>query len=77
MTLKELSKEYRSHAVSLATRLKEVEQLSQAPCDSKEKSKLEERIRILSAMLREARELAHLTEHYYERGYQRNGKYTL
>ena len=29
------------------------------------------------AMQREARELAALTEHYYERGYWRNVKYTL
>ena len=28
-------------------------------------------------MLREARELAVLTERYYERGYRRNAKYTL
>lgn len=32
---------------------------------------------MLSTMLREARELAVLTERYYERGYRRNAKYTL
>ena len=35
------------------------------------------RIRLLRAMGREARELAVLCERYYERGYCRNGKYTL
>lgn len=38
---------------------------------------LEERIHMLSTMLREARELAVLTERYYDRGYHRNAKYTL
>ena len=33
--------------------------------------------RLLRAMGREARELAVLCERYYERGYCRNGKYTL
>ena len=32
---------------------------------------------MLSTMLREARELAVLTERYYDRGYHRNAKYTL
>jgi hypothetical protein len=38
---------------------------------------LQDRIRMLSAMLREANELAVLTERYYDRGYRRNAKYTI
>ena len=38
---------------------------------------LQDRIRLLSTMLREARELAVLTERYYERSYRRNEKYTV
>ena len=38
---------------------------------------LQDRIRMLSTMLREARELAVLTERYYDRGYRRNAKYTI
>ena len=38
---------------------------------------LEGRGRLLGAMGREARELAVLCGRYYERGYCRNGKYTL
>ena len=38
---------------------------------------LAERMRTLAAMWRQARELAVLTAHYYERGYRRDGKYTL
>ena len=45
--------------------------------DPKERDRLEERIRMLSTMLREARELAVLTERYYDRGYHRNAKYTI
>lgn len=44
---------------------------------SRDRVLLDERIRMLSTMLREARELAVLTERYYERGYRRNAKYTL
>ena len=32
---------------------------------------------LLSTMLREANELAVLTERYYDRGYRRNAKYTI
>ena len=32
---------------------------------------------LVSRMLREARELAVLTERYYDRGYRRNAKYTI
>ena len=38
---------------------------------------LDFRICQLSTMFREARELAVLTERYYERGYRRNVKYTI
>ena len=38
---------------------------------------MESRIRMLTDMWREARDLAVLCERYYERGYCRNGKYTL
>ena len=38
---------------------------------------LDDRIRMLTAMWREARDLAVLTDRYYERGYRRNVRYTL
>ena len=61
MTLQELSVEYRAHARELDLRI----------------CQLQDRIRMLSTMLREARELAVLTERYYDRGYRRNAKYTI
>ena len=77
MTLTQLSFEYRAHADALSARIKEL-RLVRANCgDELERSLLEERIHMLTTMLREARELAVLTARYYERGYRRNAKYTL
>ena len=42
-----------------------------------QRSTTEARIRMLAIMWREARDLAVLCERYYDRGYRRNGKYTL
>ena len=71
MTLLELSVEYRAHARALDFRICQL----QAVLERTENE--DERIHMLSTMLREARELAVLTERYYERGYRRNAKYTL
>ena len=64
MTLLEISQGYREAAVPLRQRLRQLRlQLAQAE-DPEEIWHLKRRI-------------AELTEHYYERGYYRNGKYTL
>ena len=77
MTLAELSVEYRAHAHALDLRICQLEYLLEQADDPDRRCQLRDRIRMLSAMLREARELPVLTEHYYERGYRRNAKYTL
>ena len=77
MTLLELSAEYRAHAQALDLRLVELRQTLEQTRDEGERVLLRERILMLSTMLREARELAVLTQRYYERGYRRNAKYTL
>ena len=77
MTLAELSVEYRAHAYALDGRLRQLEGELERAEDPNRRCQLQDRIRMLSAMLREARELAVLTERYYDRGYRRNGKYTL
>ena len=74
MTLQELSVEYRAHAETLSARVKELERRLEQP---RERCLLQDRIRMLSTMVREARELAVLTEHYYDRGYRRNVRYTV
>lgn len=38
---------------------------------------LDDRIKMLETMWREARDLAVLTERYYDRGYRHNAKYTI
>lgn len=76
MTLIEISVEYRAQATVIQQRLRELQ--AQLPeLDSDQKSTMEGRIRMLTVMWREARELAVLCERYYDRGYRRNGKYTL
>ena len=77
MTLMELSVEYRAHARALDLRIGQLEERLQQTRDESERCLLEARIHMLSTMLREARELAVLTERYYDRGYRRNAKYTI
>ena len=77
MTLADLSVEYRANAHALDLRICQLEYLLEQADDPDRRCQLRDRIRMLSAMLREARELAVLTEHYYDRGYRRNAKYTL
>ena len=72
MTLLELSVEYRDHARALDFRIVQLRDAWEG-----ERCMLAERIRVLSTMLREARELAVLCERYYDRGYRRNVKYTI
>ncbi|MBP1758809.1 MAG: hypothetical protein H6Q61_1058 [Firmicutes bacterium] len=77
MTLKELSVEYRCQAETLRERIKELEEARSGTRDTRRGEDLRERIRILNELWREARDLAVLTERYYERGYRRNARYTL
>ena len=62
MTLAQLSVEYRSHAAILKTRIQELEQEYRLCRSKPERQALERRIRLLSSMYRDARELAALTE---------------
>ena len=77
MTLLELSAEYRAHAQALNLRVAQLEDQLEQTRDEHQRGQLEARIHMLTTMLREARELAVLTERYYDRGYRRNAKYTI
>ena len=77
MTLAELSLEYRAHAHALDLRICQLEQLLRDAPNADRRCQLQDRIRMLSTMLREANELAVITERYYDRGYRRNAKYTI
>lgn len=76
MTLIELSIEYRSHAQCLQERIKELKACF-PDVEQEQRSQMEERIRLLSAMWREARDLALVMERYYDRGYRKNVRYTI
>lgn len=77
MTLKELSVCYRAAAVPLRLRLRQLRQMLKQTTDPEEIWHIRRRIAQLTPMLTEMNELAELTEHYYDRGYYRNEKYTL
>ena len=77
MTLAELSLEYRAHAHALDLRICQLEYLLEGTKNADRRCQLQDRIRMLSTMLREANELAVLTERYYDRGDRRNAKYTI
>ena len=77
MTLAQLSVEYRSHAAVLKKRIEELQQRMKNSRTKQERLELERRIRLLTAMYRDAKELAALTEHYYDRGYHSNEIYKL
>ena len=75
--LKELSRGYRAAAQPLRTRLRELRQALAQAEDPEEIWHIKRRIAELTPMLTQVNELADLTEHYYDRGYWRNEKYTL
>lgn len=77
MTLKEISVGYRQAAELLRARLRQLRRELKQTEDPEQIWRLKRRIGELTPMLIQAKELAELTEHYYERGYHRNEKYTL
>lgn len=77
MTLRELSPAYREAAALLSRRLRELRQAAENTDDPEEAWHLRRRIEELKPMLTQMRELAELTEHYYDKGYWRSEKYTV
>lgn len=77
MTLMELSMEYRAHAQALRERIALLESCMEKTEEEDQRLLLYGRIRMLRTMWREARDLAVLTGHYYERGYHRSARYKI
>lgn len=77
MTLKQIAGGYRAAAVPLRARLKELRAALKHTEDPEEVFHLKRRIAELTPMLTQCNELARHCEHYYERGYYRDEKYTL
>ena len=77
MTLLEMSAVYADSAAALRLRIAELRAAMGALSDPEELRALRARIAALYPLLREARALAELTAHYYDRSYRKHEKYTL
>lgn len=77
MTLRELSPAYREAARLLRLRICELRKAMKETEDPEEKWHLRRRILDLKPILTQMEELADLTEHYYDKGYWRDEKYTV
>ena len=77
MTLRQMSKDYRTAATLLRQRLAWLRRALKKADNPEEIWHLKRRIAELTPMLTEMYELAELTARYYERGYYRDKKYTL
>ncbi len=69
MTLLEMSAVYRDSADAIHGRIVELRSLEQAQADPVKAFRFHRRINELLPLWREARELAALTAHYYDRSY--------
>lgn len=77
MTLQEMSAAYRAQAQRLRERIRALEAAGRQAESGTEREQLNGRALALTPIWRETRDLAVLLEHYYERGYRRNDRYTL
>ena len=77
MTLYQMSFVYREDAVRFRMRITALRQKARAAATKEEAQQLSRRIADLQQLARQSRELAELTQHYYERGYYCDERYTL
>ena len=77
MTLQEMGAAYRDQARVLQARIRDLEAARAQEKEREERINLTGRIDLLRGIWRETRDLSVLLERYYDRGYQRSGKYTL
>ena len=77
MTLYQMSFVYREDAVRFRMRITALRQKARAAATKQEAQQISRRIADLQLLARQSRELAELTQHYYERGYYCDERYTL
>ncbi len=77
MTLREISQGYQESAGTIHTRIVELRVLEKSQTDAESARQLRRRIAELIPIWREMREIAALTNRYYDRSYHKNEKYTL
>ena len=77
MTLLEMSALYADSAVAIRGRIAQLREAARGQTDREISQALQRRIAELVPLLRETRELAALTAHYYDRSYHKHERYTL
>lgn len=77
MTLLRMAVDYRQSGELIRLRIAALKEAQQQTDDPEEKCRYEGRIRDLSALYRETREVALVLERYYDRRYHRNERYSL
>ena len=77
MTLSEMSPLYAASADQLRQRIRELRSQQRLQADPATADALNNRIAALVPLLRQSRELAVLTERYYDRSYHKHDHYTL
>ena len=77
MTLYQMSFVYREDAVRFRMRITALRQKARSAATREETQQIARRIADLQTLARQSRELAELTQHYYERGYYCDERYTL
>lgn len=77
MTLKEMSPQYADSAELIRARIRELRAEVRQQEDPDVARMLNRRIDELTPLLRECREIAVLTDRYYERSYHKHERYTL
>lgn len=77
MTLQEMSAEYRANARTILNRIHQLQAARRLTESPAEREILTRRLEALGKLWREARDLASHMEHYYERGFRRDARYTL
>ena len=77
MTLLEMSALYTDSASAIRGRIAQLREAARDQTDLELSRALQQRIAELVPLLRETRELAALTAHYYDRSYHKHERYTL
>lgn len=77
MKLSELAPAYRAEEQAIRGRIRLLRKRLEETEDPEEIFHLHRRIQELRPIMEQCRDLAELTERYYERGYYRNEKYRL
>ena len=77
LKLAELSPGYQEAAIAVSRQLRRMRAQYRSTQSPETRAMLQHKIAQLATVLTQLHDLAELTQHYYESGYCRNGKYTL